>query len=104
MSKSCECPYCRQKLTLRQCLEYFNKGQEHSVRCNGCGRNLYPKKNPYSPQRGVYWGMLSVWAPWIISQYVFHTDITTTIMIIIPFICVAIFLSIYIWYKNLYFE
>lgn len=104
MPNSCECPHCGEKLTLRQCLYYFNKGKEHSILCNNCGRSIQPHNNPYSPQKGVYFGALSVWLPVIISIYIFHTDFVTACLIALPFIVITCALSIYIWYKYLYFE
>lgn len=104
MSNSCECPYCGKKLTLRQCLSYLNKGKEHSVLCNNCGRSIHPQKNPYSPQKGAYWGVLSAWLPGVISIYIFHTDLITAWLVALPFIIITCFLSAYIWYRNLYFE
>lgn len=104
MINSCECPYCGNKLSLRQCLCYLNKGEEHSVLCNNCKRSIHPKKNPFSPQKGTYWGALSAWLPGAICIYVFHTDFITACLITFPFIVLVLLLSIYIWYKNLYFE
>lgn len=104
MSNSCKCPYCGQKLTFLQCLEYFNKGKVHYVQCNNCERNIHPRKDPYSSHKGVYFGMLSVWLPGTICLYVFHTDFITACLVALPFIAVTLFLGIYIWYKNLYFE
>lgn len=104
MPNSCECPYCGKKLTLRQCLSYLNKGKEHSVLRNGCGRGIHPKKNPYSFRKGAYFGALSAWLPATIGIYFFHTDLVTAYLIALPFIIITCFLSVYVWYRNLYFE
>lgn len=104
ISNSCKCPYCGQRLTWRQYLEYWNKAKVHFVRCSNCGRSIHPKKDPYSPQRGVYFGALSSWLPATICLHVFHTDFITACLGALPFMVVTFFLSVYIWYKNLYFE
>lgn len=104
MANYCRCPYCGKTLTLRQCLCYLNKGKEHSVLCTNCGRSIHPKKNPYSSQKSMYFGVLSAWLPASISIYIFHTDFVTACLIAAPFILITCLLSIFIWYRNLFFE
>lgn len=104
MPNSCECPYCGSKLTFRQCLRYFNKRKEQAVVCCHCGRSIRLRKNPYSPQQGIYWGVLLAWLPGMVSVYLFHTEYITACVIALPFIVITCALSIYIWYKNLFFE
>lgn len=74
------------------------------MKCTGCDRFIRPQKKPYPSQTAFAIGGLSVLVPGNICLYIYHTDFITAGLVAMPFAVIVFILSIYLWYKRMYFE
>ena len=102
--KTRECPYCHEKVSIRNCLKYIIRGTKYPTTCNHCGHEIWLEKEPLPFMHCVLAGFLIIYVPLQFCIYFLHMDFISSVIYCMPLAVIAEITSIILTMKRIYFK